>query len=93
MAGILFTVLSVTGPECRPMIDKPPPFKGLTIRVPTIIPLSLYNPYIYIPIYYKVVSMFFSIIPVVIPIKERGFIDQGYEPQTLNSKPSNPRLG
>ena len=26
------------GVECRPMINKPPPFKGLNIRIPMIMP-------------------------------------------------------
>ena len=26
--------------KCRPMINKPPPFKGLNIRIPIIIPIK-----------------------------------------------------
>ena len=26
--------------ECRPMIDKPPPFKGLNIRISMIVPID-----------------------------------------------------
>ena len=29
------------GYECKPMINKHPPFKGLNIRIPTIIPIKV----------------------------------------------------
>ena len=42
-----------------PMIDKPPPCKGLNVRIPMITPVKQYNPNILI-----VVSTVFSIIPI-----------------------------
>ena len=55
---------------------KPLLFKDLNIRIPSVIPLFPYNPYITL-IYYIVVSIFFSIIPIITPVKGRGFIHHG----------------
>ena len=47
--GLPMTQVACTfGGQCRPMINKPPPFKGLNIRI-----------------------------PILIPIKGRGFLNQG----------------
>ena len=46
-------------PECRPMINKPPPLKGLIIRI-----------------------------PILMPIKGRGFINKG---STIGREPLNPK--
>ena len=40
--------------QCRPMINKPPPFKGLNIRI-----------------------------PIIIPVKRRGFINHGFTLGTI----------
>ena len=52
------------------MINKPPPFKGLNIRIP-IISKGLN---IRIPILFKGLNIW---IPIIIPIKGRGVINQG----------------
>ena len=44
------------------MINNPPPFKGLNIRIPIIIPIK---------------GRGFIRIQIVIPIKGRGFMNQG----------------
>ena len=50
------------------------PFKGLKIRIPIITPLSRYNPY-KTPIYCIVVSIFFSIIYIIIRFGREDFLE------------------
>ena len=76
--GLLNSALSPTPAfQCRPMINKPPSFEGLYIRIRIK----------YLIIFYSV-SIFFSITPIFptrIPMKGKGFINQG---PTLGTAPT-----
>ena len=54
------------------MINKPPPFKGLDLRIPITTLLNT-------PLYYSSFNLISIIgIPMIVLIKGRGFIHQGF---------------